>query len=278
MNYLRWSIPAVVLLLLSGCFQVIEVMHVNPDGSGTVEESMLLSKKFFAQMDQMMSGFSGYSSAKPEHMELFDPARLRDQASAMGEGVTYRSGKKLETADFTGYTAVYAFTDINKLNLNQQAAALGAPGGERQPVRMLGFHFTKCSPGSPATLTIEQPAGEKVPAATSAPEAPATSAVAPQGAAPDEEAVKLAKMFMGMKFVIAVDINGAIISTNATYRDGNRITLLEFNMEKLGNSFSRIEKLNRLKTASPGEARELLKDIPGMKVDMNDKLTVVFDK
>ncbi len=278
MKYLRWSIPAVVLLFLSGCFQIIEVMHLNPDGSGTVEESMLLSKKFFAGINEMMGGFTGEVGAKPEPLQLFDPAKLREQASAMGEGVTYRSGKKLETADFTGYTAVYAFTDINKLNLNPQGAALGVPAAKGQSARMLGFRFSKSSPGSPATLTIEQPAGKRDPAGPPAPEAPATETAPPRGTARDEEAVELAKMFMGMKFVLALDIKGAIISTNATYRDGNRITVLDFDMEKLGNSLAELEKFNRLKPGSLGEAKELLKDIPGMKVDMNDKLTVVFDQ
>jgi hypothetical protein len=278
MKYLRWSIPAVALLFLTGCFQVIEVIRVNPDGRGTVEESMLLSKKFFAQMKEMMRGFSSYSGAKPEPMELFDPARLREQASAMGEGVTYRSGKKVENADFTGYTAVYAFTDINKLTLNQKGSGLGAPAGDGQSARMLSFNFAKGSPGFPATLTIEQPAEKKVPAAPPVPEAPVTVAPAPQGAVPDEEAAKMAKMLIGMKFVLAIDINGSIISTNATHRDGNRLTVLEFDMEKMGDAMSRMEKLNRLKTGSFGKAKELLKDIPGVKVDMNDKLTVVFDK
>lgn len=278
MKYLRLSIPAVALLLLSGCFQVIEVMHVNPDGSGTVEESMLLSKKFFAQMNEMMGGFAGNGGVKPEPIELYDPAKLREQASAMGKGVTYLSGKKIETADFTGYSAVYAFTDINKLNLNQQASALGAPAGNGQSAQMLNFHFTKSCPGSPAKLTIEQPAEKKSAASPPAEEAPPAATPASPSAPVDGEAAKILKMFMGMKFVLAIDINGTISSTNATYRDGNRITVLDFDMEKLGNSASQLEKLNRLKPGSLGDAKELLKDFPGMKVDMNDKLTVVFDK
>ncbi len=278
MKYLRWSIPMVALLFLSGCFQISEVMHLNPDGSGTVEETMLMSKKFFAQMNQMMSGFTGESGAKAEPPELFDPAKLKEQANAMGEGVTYVSGKKVETADFTGYKAIYYFTDINKLNLSQQGAALGAPVGNGQSAQMLGFHFTKASSGSPATLTIEQPAGNKATAAPSAQEAPPTPAPASPTAPVDEETAKMLKMFMGMKFLLAIDINGAIASTNATYRDGNRITVLDFDMEKLGNSVSSLEKLERLKTGSLADAKELVKEVPGMKVDMNDKLTVVFDK
>ncbi len=278
MKYLRWFIPAVALLFLSGCFQISEVMHLNPDGSGTVEESMLMSKKFFAQMNQMMSGFAGEGNAKQEPVELFDPVKLREQAKSMGEGVAYLSGEKVDTADFTGYKAVYAFTDINKLNLSQQGAALGASAGEGQSAQMVRFHFTGSCLGSPATLTIEHPAGKKSPATPPAGEAPPAAPPASPGPPLDEEAAKMLKMFMGMKFMLAIDINGAITSTNATYRDGNRITILDFDLEKLGNSTSDLQKLERLKTGSLSDAKELLKDFPGMKVDMNDKLTVVFEK
>ena len=278
MKFLRWSIPAAALFFLSGCFQVSEVMHLNPDGSGTVEETVLLSKKFFAGMNDMIGGLTGEGSAKPEPLDLFDPAKLKEQAGAMGEGVTYQSGKKLETADFTGYTAVYAFKDINTLILSQQGPALGTPTGEGQQARMVSFHFTKSCQNSPATLTIEQPAGEKPLAESPAKEAPPAATSASTGTAADEEAAKLVKLFMGMKFVLAIDINGDIVSTNATYRDGNRLTLVEFDMEKLGGSAADMEKLSRIKPGgSLDDVKEALKDIPGMKVDMNEKLNVVFD-
>ncbi len=195
----------------------------------------------------------------------------------MGEGVVYQSGRKVETADFTGFTAVYAFTDINKLNLNQltlnqQFPGLGAASGDGQPPRMLSFHFTK---GSPATLTIEQPVESKTPTAPPADE-PAATTQTPQGASSDEEAAKLAQMFMGMKISLVIDINGTIISTNATYRDGNRLTLLDLDTDKLGTSLSSMAKLNGIAAGSLGGAKETLKDIPGIRMDGNEKITVVF--
>ncbi|MBJ6725254.1 hypothetical protein [Geomesophilobacter sediminis] len=293
MKLFRWLITAVGLLLLSGCFQVAEVLHVNPDGSGTVEETVLISKKFLAQMKALMTGMMDapadtagtgpaatppVPAAPPAPLDLYDPDLLRKQAGDMGEGVTFRSVRKVETADFSGFTAVYAFADINQLNLNQQGAGLKVPGAGAGPsMPMAGFKFTKGAPGSPAKLAIAQPAATAPQAAPSVPEPPALSPDAPM-AAPDEEARKVMEMFKGMKFLLAIDINGSIISTNAAFRDGNRITVLDCDLDKLGSALADPQLRNKLQSPSLMDARAALKGMPGMKVDTNDTLTVVFDK
>jgi hypothetical protein len=273
MKYVRWFISGVALFFLAGCFQVTTVVRVNPDGSGTVEESMLLSKKIIAQMDEIMRGGAGDGGAEPKPVELFDPAKLKEQARAMGEGVTYRSGEKVVTADYTGYTATFAFTDINELRLNLQSGAAGQGiGGGKETAPPIIFHFTK---GPPATLTVEQPRGKPAPAA---PETDMAVSLAASGGMPDEESRKFAEMLTGMKFQLAIEVNGTIVATNATHREGKRITLVELDLAKLGAAAPQLEKLSRLNGGSLAQAKELLKDFPGMKVDMNDRLNVVFRK
>jgi hypothetical protein len=73
-------------------------------------------------------------------------------------------------------------------------------------------------------------------------------------------------------------VNGTIVSTNATHRNGQRVTIVDLDLAKLGDAVPRLEKLGMLNGASLDEAMTLLKDIPGMKADMNDELTVVFRK
>jgi hypothetical protein len=276
MKHFRLMITVVALFLLAGCFQVSTVVRVNPDGSGTVVETMLLSKKMIAKMNEMMQGFAGESGGKAESIDMFEPAKLKAQAAGMGEGVTYLSGEKTETAEYSGYTATYAFKDINKLKLNQQSGESGgAAGGQKAPPMPVLFHFSK---GPTATLTIEQPK-EKQPAKTA--EAPESGSEAPQaakGPISDEEAKQMAEMFMGMKMTLAVEVNGTIVETNATHRDGRRITIVDLDLAKFGSSLPQLEKLKQLKGSSASDARELMKDFPGMKMDLNDKLKVVFRK
>ncbi|RII25838.1 MAG: hypothetical protein CXR31_12590 [Geobacter sp.] len=272
MNFLRLLLTSCMLFLLAGCFQVTTVVRVNPDGSGTVEENMLLSKKLVAQIEGIMGSFGG-NGEKPKPFELFEPAKLKERASSMGQGVSYLSGKKVETSDYTGYTATYAFININTLKLSQQN---GDPTGNSEP-KDLPFTFS-FSKGSPATLTIVQPqtkASEKTP---SAPEQEPSFHADTKPQMSDENAKKFMELFMGIKLVLAVEMNGTIVSTNATHVDGNRLTIVDLDLAKLGNAGPELEKLSLLENSSFEEARELLKGIPGIRFDMNEKLTVVFKK
>ena len=272
MRYPRLLVTGCILLLLTGCFQIKTIVRVNPDGSGTVEESMLLSNKIMAQIDEMAQGFAGETGQKPKPLELFEPDKLRKKAADMGAGVTYLSGSKLETADYTGYRATYAFTDINQLKLQKEK---GAPTGENKPDSLpITFHFTK---GSPASLTIVQPHSPTVEKATATPAGePEASPIQPQMS--DTASRQLAEMFMGMKFVLAVEVNGTIISTNATHRSNNRLTLVDFDLARFGASGPELAKLGKLRNSSFQDAKELFKQVPGIKMDMNDEVTVVFKK
>ena len=273
MQLLRLLTTGSMLFLLTGCFQITTVVRVNPDGSGTVEESMLLSKKIFGEINQMMQGFAGKSGEKPKQLELFEPAKLKEQARDMGAGVNYRSGKKVETADYTGYTATYAFTDINNLKLTRNSGNL--TGATKSASLPLIFH---CDKGSPATLTIVQ---ARTKTAGKPADDPGTEPAAPADAQPkmsDAETRKFMEMFMGMKFVLAVEVNGTIVSTNATHRNGKRLTLVDLDLARIGTAGPELEKLSRLKNSSFEEAKELFKGIPGIRMDLNDKLIVVFKK
>lgn len=271
MKLFRSLIVGSMLFLLTGCFQVTTVVRVNPDGSGTVEENMLLSKKTVAQVEEMMRSFAGDNGEKPKPLELFEPAKLKEHSRSMGKGVTYRSGRKVETSDYTGYAATYDFTDINELELSQQS---DAPTGISSPkAPPLTFHFSK---GSPATLTILQTQAKASGETPASPDAEPAAPAATPSQMPDADAKKLMELFLGMKFVLAVEINGTIVSTNATHHDGKRLTIIDFDFAKLGNAGPELEKLSMLKNSSFEEAKELLKGIPGIRFDMNDKLTVVF--
>ena len=137
------------------------------------------------------------------------------------------------------------------------------------------FHFSK---GSPSTLTITQPRTEASGEVGAAPEAKPAAPADSQPKMSDEKARELMEMFMGMKFVLAVEMNGTIVSTNATHRDGNRLTIVDFDLARLGDAGPELEKLSQLKNSSFEDAKEQLKGIPGIKFELNDKLTVVFRK
>lgn len=273
MKLLRLLVTGCMLFLLAGCFQVTTVVRVNPDGSGTVEERVLLSKKIVAQIEEIVRSFEG-DKGKGKPFDMFQPDQLKEHARSMGKGVTYRGGKKAETPDYSGYTATYAFKDINTLKLSQQS---GAPTGNNEAKSLpLNFRFKK---GPTATLTILQSKTETSGTAAAVPDGkPAPNTDVPPRMS-DEKTKELLEMFMGMKFALAVEVNGTILSTNATHRDGNRVTIVDFDLGKLGNATpEELEKFSQMKSGSLEEAKELAKNIPGVAFDLNEKVTVVFEK
>jgi hypothetical protein len=270
------------LLVLPGCFQVDTVIKVNQDGSGTVEETMLVSKKLLAQMNEMMQGFAGQAGNKGKNkvqpLDIYDPAKLKAKAAEMGSGVTYTSGKKVTTDKFMGYRAVYAFTDINKLLLNQNrskdltAAPATIDDGSSKKREPVMFRFSK---GSPATLTIRQPEDTST-GKTSKEEKHEVQAVEDKNRT-GADAEQFREMVEGLKFSLTVEVRGNIVQTNATYHEGSRITVMELDFDKLLGNPEQIARLNRLQPKSFEDVRELARNIPGMKVDLNKELTVTFE-
>ena len=244
---------------------------------GTVVETMMLSKKMLAQMSEMMQGFAGEGGEKPRPVDLFEPGKLKARAAEMGDGVSFLSAKRAETPEYSGYTASYAFKDINKLKLSQQKEGTsGTLAVDKTPSTPVFFHFRK---GEPARLTIEIPKSGTADKASDEKKEGAPSQTTDKGTLTDEDAKKLADAFLSMKMALAVEVNGTIVETNATYRNGNRITVVNFDLSKLASpSPAQLEKLKKLNMTSLDDAKELLKAFPGMKMDMNDRLTVVFTK
>lgn len=270
--------PALCLLavlLLTGCFTHDTLVRVNPDGSGTVEQTVV----FQGPMLEMMQSF-GPSGAEGG-MELYSMEELEEAAAEMGEDVRLVSVDSVFTeTGGRGYTATYAFDDIRSLNINQSptddiSTPSGGPGGmdmaeaESKDIR---FDF---SPGSPARLTIFVPPPDPDSLATQ----PADTVMAVQ-ADSAQQAMQLAmlkQMLQGGGISLALEVNGSLQETNATHRDENRITLMAFDFDALlGNE----EQLRTISTAQPktvAEARALMEDIEGLTAEMQETVTVHFE-
>lgn len=281
-----------MLLSLVGCLQVDTLIKVKPDGSGTIEETFMMSKEAVQMMEgmmqQMMEGMAEGmkeageepSAKQPEQkqamesFDLFDEAKLKQEAGDMGEGVTYVSGKKISTDTFEGYEAVYAFADINKLKLNQNPSGNvpsdPSESGPEEKEEYVTFRFTK---GKPATLTVKLPEEE------SDEKNEAAKPAEPRAEEQQQAAMVLAQMktmFKGMKIAMAIEVEGAVVETNATHVDGSRVTIMELDFGKLLEMPEKLVQFSQLEPDSVQDAKEFMKDLPGFKVDMNKELTIKF--
>jgi hypothetical protein len=297
-KFLKTFLICVILLTLTACFQVDTTLEVKTDGSGVIEETFLMKKDFLDQMKIMVEGMAkdmgqalpesenhgktqkgAEAQNKTKEFDIFDEAKLKEGAKEMGEGVTYVEGSKVVVGGYEGYKAIYAFKDINKVRINQNPGEK-VPGGPQQgnadakgAKEYLTFTFTK---GKPAELIIKSPAKgfDKKSGDSSEGVKPSQD----NANASEEMLSQMKGLFQGMKFALAVVVDGDILETNATHREGSKITLLELDFGKLIENPEKFKKFSESKPKTMEEAKLLMQDLPGIKVDLNNEIKIIFDQ
>ena len=252
------------LFAFSGCLQVEKVVKLKPDGSGTVEETLIMTKSALESIKQMAAGFGG-GKAEAKPFDVYDEAKIKEAGEKMGEGVTLVSSTKISTEAGEGYKAIYAFTDINKLKVDQNpSGSMPAAGGmkkEEKKKEPVVFKFNK---GSPAELSMSMPQPEFKPKKD-------------QPADMEEAAMQMAQqMFKDMKITLAVEVVGTISETNAEYRDGARVTLMEMDMNKLLADPVKFKELAKSNPQTLQEAKALMKGVDGVKVEAAPEVKIKF--
>ena len=226
-----------------------------------------MSSAMVEQIKSLQSQFQD-SNQKSKPFSLLDKGELTRRAEAMGPGVSVASTKKIKRPWGEGYQAIYAFQDINALKLQQnpakKAPAFGQQEGSEKKEDVVTFRFAK---GSPANLTIDitQRAWEKD-----------TTEQQVEEADSGTEKMML-EMLKGLRFTNTVEVQGRIQKTNAGYRDGSKITLVDVDFEKLVSDKEQFKKVSKSKPKSLEEAKALFKDVPGLKFETNSTVTVRFE-
>ncbi len=263
-QFLEIACALAIAALLSGCLQLTSATKVKADGSGTVEVTMMVRKDMIEQIQKMGEAFQP-EGAEKKPFNIFDEAKLRKEAAEMGEGVQYVSGEKITADKWEGYKAVYSFTDINKLKVNPAADGemRGGQPDEDKKRESITFQFTK---GDTSTLLVKMP-----------PPDPNKKPKPQDNGAEAEMMMAMMKQVMsGMRASLAVEIDGTIVKTNATHRDGNRITIMEMDLDKLMADDKAFKKLNEAQPESYEEMQKFGNTIPGLKIDENKELSVEF--
>jgi len=261
-----------ISFLFVGCIDYSSTVKLNSDGSGTIEEAVLVSGAFLQMMNSFAQSF-GDSSETENSFDIFDEDELKQQALDIGKGVKYVSGEKIKVDNREGYKAIYSFEDVSKLKLSENPEEK-MPGDEMMDdgeaeSGFITFNFKK---GNPATLEVFFPE-EKVEE-----ESEVETGDEYEGGTSDEMMDEQMKMIMkDFRFSMNLKVNGDIVETNATNVDGNVVTFFKMDFGELLNMPDKFKELQKKEPKSMGEAKEMLKDIPGFKVEMNDKIFVKFD-
>lgn len=277
MKFLRTAALALATVsLFSACLQQEKVIKLNADGSGTIEETLVMSKQVIEQMKQMSQGFGALLGGKDKAgaaapFQVLDENKLRAAAGKMGEGVTLVSAKPLSSPMGEGFAAVYAFTDINKVRIDQNPGE-NIPGADnpllnknKPKKETVKFEFVK---GSPATLTVKLPQPKDA-------DLPKDRPQVPQGGN-DMMGAMMQQMFKDMKMSLAVQVAGRITQTNAEFKDASRVTLMEMDFNKVLANPEKFKALTQAQPKTIEEAKSLVKGIEGIKAETQPTVTIKF--
>ena len=260
----------VLLFALAGCLEISTIVSVKPDGTGTISEQMLMSNSSFSEMALTDGDKKGQSGQLPGK-ESFDKKSL-----GMGDGVHFVSVRPIVTKTQSGYEALYSFRNINLLQVNSSpdnGVSADSTSGEQSPTKQKHYVRFFMKEGSPSRLVIVMDQEKDAPLSGS------SATVKPKQ---NPEQLKMATTIMkqflkGMRVFMAVDVNGSILSTNATYRKEKRVTLMDVDFDKLLANQKQFASFAALGSyPSSQEMRKIMKKIPGIKLETQKEVEISF--
>jgi len=240
--------------LLAGCFQTSTLVKLNPDGSGTLEQTTTMTVKRLAAL-QSLAADAG-DKDKADLSDLFSADEARAAVNKLGSGVTFVSADKIDTPERKGIKAVYAFKDIRTLTLSELDTPAGAEIGVT-PNTLVDFTFTKL-PNGHSLLTIKN-------------DSDASLGNLQTEENPDMEAAAFAEM----KVVFAIQV-GHLVKTNVPYVNDGTVTLLSVDVDQVLADRASLQKMR--KASSVGGAKAALHGVKGIKVSLDPELTIEFSK
>jgi hypothetical protein len=262
---------AAASLCLAGCLEFDILVKVNRDGSGTVEQTVLMSKAIINEMEEMAKSFGSDEEKGKNSFNLIDKKKLVEEAKTMGKGVRFIQAKPITTKEQKGYVAYFSFKDINTLLIDQDPSGKTPILQEsdaqsvKQPTKFL---FTK---GDPSTLIIHT--SEK----TFEPDTSSKDSTGSETAADDTSGIEMMmEMMKGFRISLAVQVNGTITETNATHVDGSKVTLMDVNFEKIMRDREKFKEISLRKPKTAEEVKHLLKDVPWMKLEIENEISIQF--
>lgn len=262
-------------LVVAGCMDLETIVRVNPDGSGTITERVVMSNEIIDMMSEM--------APEGQPAEFFNEEDLRNQAMNYGAGVSYVSAEGVQTEFGQGYIAHYAFNDINRIRVGQDPGKK-MPGSGAMESGVSDDEFTTFSmrPGYPSELVIHWPvdkeqSGSAAPDTAQNEDFPSGEAEPEPSPEQQEAAMEMMKMaFRDMRMAMHVEVDGQILDTNATHLDGNRITLVEIAFAEFLESEEALQTLAANKDQSVADIKELMRLIPGLRMEIEPEVGVLF--
>jgi hypothetical protein len=263
MRILRFGVAALAILPLAGCFQSSTLIRVKADGSGTIQQRLVLTEQ---ALDQLRA-FTILGGGNADNADPTAEPQARALAAAIGSGVTYVSSMPVADGRFQGRESVYSFTDITQLRISEQPEVPGGPAlrapGVNTTSDPITFGFGR-TPDGTMILRILVPR-------------PSIFPTGPGGAvqSPTLEQIAMVKqMLAGARLTVAIEPEGRLARTTSPFVEGNRVTLIDVDIDRAGADPDLARKLQSART--PEETKAMLNSIPGVKITLDPEISIEF--
>jgi len=260
-------------VLLAGCLQVDTTINLKKDGSGTINEKVLMSKTFVNMMKEFAMAFQDSATAAEEEFSLFKDEDIISDATEYGDDVKYLSHSFINNDEWEGYEAIYSFDDISKIRIQPDPDSKVAMSEDETGSEDEGeYYFFKFKKGDVSELIIDRP---EIEFNKDSQEGESSSEeVTEQNE--DELGEEALKMMDGMKINIAVKIDGEISSSNATYVDGSTITLFQMSLGEMMKDKEAFKEFQNKEPKNIEEMKQFIEKFPGMKIEIQKPVSVKF--
>jgi hypothetical protein len=275
----RFATLAVFVLFapaLAGCLTSETLIKLNADGSGTIEQVMLMNVKTFDALPALMGDALGAdvtstksTGASIDPAGMFDETQARAAAEQLGRGVRFVSSEPLTRGDLQGARMVYAFDDVNTLTIQQDPPGDVLGGGAKSTSEPLALRLTRQANGH-ALLTVDLEGGSRETKST------APAAKAGRDDMPPGMEAMVAQLFEGFRISIDVEVAGVIARTSSPFATGSRVTVLEMDLGMLVKDQANLKRFGSIgPDVGVAEMIPLLKDVKGIKVNQSP-ITIEF--
>jgi hypothetical protein len=86
----------------------------------------------------------------------------------------------------------------------------------------------------------------------------------------------LKPLYADLRIAVSVEVVGKITDTNAAYVDGSVVTLMDMDFGKILSDETAFKKLASSQTQSVREVQELVKAMPGVRLDTQESIKISF--
>ena len=263
------AIFILVSVLFSGCLQVETTLFVKKDGSGTINEKVVFSKTFVNMIKEFAQAFQ--DSTSTEEFNMYEEEKIVTDAKNYGENVVYVSHEKIDNDKWSGYQVVYAFDDITKIKISPDPdSKIDLENESVSKEEDEEFYYFKFVKGDVPQLIIDRPDMDLTLENAETEDSVETE----QNDL--EEGEEFVKMMEGMKIDIAVEVEGEIVSTNATNVEGSRVTMFLMDFGEMMKNKEGFKEFKKNEPKNIDELKLYLDKLSGIKLEVEKPVTINF--